>query len=163
MPIVSRRTSWLMLSFAFFLLLAPAFFSPPINAQEAAGISIERVLPAAAQGGIGVIMLIVFFIQANKDKKRGEESQAFITAITTQLNRSDETTKLAFEKYNEQTQQLIQLLKGSQEQTTQVLKDGQETTSLLTGTLSRLEVKLSQPVQCPLLDRRNMPNQGAAQ
>lgn len=160
MPI--RRTSWLLLSFAFFLILAPAFLPPAVNAQETT-MSIERVLPAAAQGGIGVIMLIVFFIQAAKDKKRGEESQAFITAITMQLNRSDETTKLAFQKYNEQTQQLIQLLKGSQEQTTQVLRDGQETTSLLTGTLSRLEVKLSEPVQCPLLDRRNIPNQGDPQ
>lgn len=162
MPIVSRRTSWLIFLFAVFLLLAPAMFSPPIAAQESLP-GIERVLPAAAQGGIGVIMLIVFLIQASKDKKRGEESQAFITAITMQLNRSDETTKLAFQKYNEQTQQLIQLLKGSQEQTTQVLRDGQETTSLLTGTLSRLEVKLSEPVQCPLLDRRNIPNQGDPQ
>jgi len=162
MPVISRRISWLIFSFAVFLILAPAMFSPPIGAQESMP-SIERVLPAAAQGGIGVIMLIVFFIQAAKDKKRGEESQAFIAAITVQLNRSDEAVKLAFEKYNERTQQLFELLKGSQDQTMQVLRDGQETTSLLTGTLSRLEVKLSQPVQCPLLDRRNFPNQGAPQ
>jgi hypothetical protein len=155
MPILTRRTSWLLLSFAFFLILAPAFLSPEIGAQDTT-MSIERVLPAAAQGGIGVIMLIVFLIQANKDKKRGEESLAFITAITVQLNRSDETTKLGFQKYNELTQQLIQLLKGSQEQNIQVLKDSQETTSLLTGTLSRLEVKLSHPVVCPIGEFQKM-------
>ena len=65
------------------------------------------------------------------------------------METQNETTKLAFEKYNESTQQLIALLKSSQEQGIQLQKDNQETNSLLTGTLSRLEVKLAMPIKCP--------------
>lgn len=153
MPIISRRVSLLMLSFAFFLLLAPALFSPNAFAQEAPGLDFGKVLPAAVQGGIGVIMLIVIWLQNKKDaeqrKKDKEKDDATLQLFTTQLATQNETTKLGFEKYNELTSKLIDLLKASQEQNIQIQKDGQETTSLLTGTLSRLEVKLAQPVQCP--------------
>jgi hypothetical protein len=154
MMIVSRRVSLLMLSFAFFLLLAPALFSPSAFAQEVTGFDFKNVLPAAVQGGIGVIMLIVIWMQNKKDaeqrKRDKEKDDQALTLFTVQLTTANDTTKLAFEKYNESTQLLIGLLKASQEQGVQVQKDGQETTSLLTGTLSRLEVKLAQPVQCPL-------------
>lgn len=157
MAIVSRRSSWLILAFAFTLLLAPTFFAPKAIAQEAGGIDFKNVLPAATQGGIGVIMLIVYLVsqkkdaqqrkdQAEKDRQARDET---IKLFTDQLSIQNETTKLAFEKYNQRTEQMLDHLKTSHEQNLQLQKDSQETTSLLTGTLSRLEVKLDQPVQCP--------------
>jgi len=151
---LSRRVSLLMLSFVFFLLLAPAFFSPAVIAQETAtGLDLRSVLPVAANGGVGVIMLIVIVVMARKDKVQNDEKMLLFTS---QLSTQNETTKLAFEKYNEHTQQLIQLLKSSQEQNIQVHKDNQETTLLLTGTLSRLEVKLAHPVVCPIGEFQKM-------
>jgi hypothetical protein len=159
MPIVSRRTSLFMLSFALFLLLAPALFSPLARA-DSGSIDFPGALPAAVQGGIGVIMLIVIWLQNKKDaeqrKKDKEKDDATLNLFTTQLEMQNATTKLAFEKYNESTQQLIGLLKASQDQNCSVQKDNQETTSLLTGTLSRLEVKLAHPVICPFGEFQKM-------
>jgi uncharacterized membrane-anchored protein len=137
MPILSRRVSLLLLSFAFFLLLAPALFTPTVFAQEVPGIDLRTILPAATQGGIGIIMLIVFVIQAKKDKQKNDET---LTLFTNQLANQNDTTKLAFVKYNEQTQQLIQLLKDEQDYKTE-----------LRGTLERILVETSTPAKCPIL------------
>ncbi len=137
MLIVSRRISWLVLSFAFFLLLAPALFSPKAFAQETTGIDLRNILPAATQGGIGVIMLIVFIVQSKKDKQKNDETMQLFTA---QLATANETTKLAFEKYNEHTSTLIQLLKDEQDYKTE-----------LRGTLERLLVEANVPAKCPIL------------
>ncbi len=137
MLIVSRRVSWLLLAFSFFLLLAPALFSPFVFAQETTGIDLRSVLPAATQGGIGVIMLIVFIVQSKKDKQKNDETMQLFTA---QLAIANETTKLAFAKYNEHTSTLIQLLKDEQDYKTE-----------LRGTLERLLVETSVPAKCPIL------------
>jgi hypothetical protein len=158
MPIISRRVSLLLLAISFFLVLAPSLFPPPIGAQETITGEVRSLVPTAIQWGVGGAMFIVWLYQFRKGKASDE---ATLALFTSQLVSQNETTKLAFDKYNESTQQLIGMLKTNQEQGIQIQKDSQETTSLLTGTLSRLEVKLAQPVQCPLLDRRNFPNQGA--
>ena len=146
MMIVSRRVSLLILSFALLLLLMPTLFSSSALAQDATGLDLRSILPAATQGGIGVIMLIVFIFQSKKDKQKNDETMQLFTG---QLTIQNETTKLAFEKYNERTQELIALLKSSQEQNIQVQKDSQGDRELLAGTLSRLEVKLATPIKCP--------------
>ncbi len=158
MPIISRRVSLLLLTFSFFLVLAPALFSPPASAQESPAGEAKSIIPMAIQWGVGGIMFTVWLYQFKKSKKDSEDVMQLYVA---QLKTSNETTKLAFEKYNEQTQQLIQLLKTNQEQNIQVQKDNQETTSLLTGTLSRLEVKLAVPVMCPLKEFSQIANKGA--
>ncbi len=146
MFVLSRRVSWLFLSFSFFLVLAPSLFSPPINAQESIGSEARNIVPTVIQWGVGGAMFIVWLYQFRKGKTSDE---ANLKIITDQLTNQNETTKLAFEKYNESTQQLIGLLKAAQEQNIQTQKDSQETTSLLIGTLSRLEVKLGVPIKCP--------------
>ena len=156
MPIVSRRLSWLMLSFAFFLLLAPALFSPQIHAQEA-GVDMTTILPAATQGGIGIIMLIVYLVQGKKDKQARDETMQL---FTDQLRIQNETTKLAFEKYNERTEQMLEHLKLSHDQAIQIQKESQDRTELLTGTLARLEVKLAVPVLCPLREFSQLQKEG---
>ncbi|MCK9420223.1 MAG: hypothetical protein M0R70_12675 [Nitrospirae bacterium] len=146
MYFIFRRVPLLILSFAFFLLLSPELFSTPAHAQQAVWPDIGSILPAATQGGIGVIMLIVIIFQSRKDKQKNDE---VMTLFTAQLTSQNETTKLAFEKYNESTQLLIGLLKANQDQSRLIQIDNQETISLLTGTLSRMEVKLGIPIKCP--------------
>jgi len=142
MPVLSRRVSLLLLAFAFCLLLAPALFSPFVHAQDITGFSLPSILPAATQGGIGVIMLIVFIVTTRKDKEKNAETMKL---FTDQLMSQNETTKLAFVKYNEQTQQLIQLLKDEQDYKTE-----------LRGTLERILVETSTPAKCPVLIGKNI-------
>jgi hypothetical protein len=141
MPIISRRVSLLMLSFAFFLLLAPALFSPAVLAQDAGG-EYKNIWPMAIQWGIGGIMFTVWLYQFKKSKQ-GDE--VVVSLLTAHLEASNKITSTAFEKYDKHIETLLQIQKDSQEQS-----------SLLAGTLSRLEVKLSQPVMCPLLERRQL-------
>lgn len=137
MPVISRRVSLLLLLFAFFLLLAPALFSSIVFAQDATSMNLPSILPAATQGGIGVIMLIVYLAQARKDKQdRNETNKLFAD----QLKDQNETTKSAFKKNDELTQQLIQLL-----------KDEQEYKEALRGTLERILVESKVPTKCPIL------------
>lgn len=56
------------------------------------------------------------------------------------FKKSNETTKEAFDKYAVLSEALIQLL-----------KDEQEYKAHLVGVLTRLEVKLAQPVHCPIV------------
>ena len=142
MPVLSQRVSLLILSFAFFLLLAPALFSPFVLAQDVTGISLPSILPAVTQGGIGVIMLVVFVITTRKDKEKNAETMKL---FTDQLMSQNDTTKLAFVKYNEQTQQLIQLLKDEQDYKTE-----------LRGTLERILIETSTPTKCPVLIGKNI-------
>lgn len=82
-------------------------------------------------------MLILFIFQSNKDEKKSKET---LSLFTTQMSTMNDTTKLAFVKYNEQTQQLIQLLKDEQDYKTE-----------LRGTLERLLIEGSIPAKCPIL------------
>lgn len=145
MPIVSRRTSRLLLAFSFFLIIAPAVFSPPSRASELGGASVDDIW-RVVQLGVGAVMFTVWLYQFRKGKQSDE---TVVKLFTDQLKEQNETTKLAFVKYNEHTEQLLNLLKTNQEQNMQIQKDGQRERELLAGTLSRLEVRLEQPVVCP--------------
>ena len=160
MMFLSRRVSWLLLSLSFFLVLAPTFFSPPINAQESIGSEARSIVPTVIQWGVGGAMFIVWLYQFRKGKASDE---ANLKIVTDQLANQNDTTKLAFEKYNESTQQVIVLLKSAQDQNMQLQKENQETTSLLTGTLSRLEVKLGVPIKCPFGEFSQMSQRKEAQ
>jgi hypothetical protein len=56
------------------------------------------------------------------------------------FSKANVTSKEAFDKHAQLSESLLQ-----------ILKDEQEYKTLLTGILSRLEMKLSIPAQCPLL------------
>jgi hypothetical protein len=140
MLIKSRRLSWMLLAFSFFLFLAPAFLSPPINAQEALPGDGRSLVPMIIQWGMGGVMFTVWLYQFRKTSK-GDET--VVALLTKHLEDSNKITTLAFEKYDKHIDALLQLQ-----------KDSQDHTSLLTGALSRLDEKLSKPVMCPLLDRR---------
>ena len=66
MPIISRRASLFILSFSLFLLLTPALFPQQVFAQDSGGLDLRSILPAATQGGIGVILLIVILVREKK-------------------------------------------------------------------------------------------------
>lgn len=144
MPVISRRVSLLLLSFAIFLLLAPALFSPPVSAQEASWLDSKTIVPAATQGGIGVIMLIVFVVQSKKDEKKSRETadlvMSLLKASQTASAEANATTKLAFEKYNEHTSETMKLLREEQDYKTE-----------LRGTLERLLAEAKIPTKCPIL------------
>lgn len=137
---LSRRVSLLLLSFSFFFLLAPAFISPPAAAQDAPAGEAKNILPMAIQWGIGGVMFTVWLYQF---KKTRQSDDTIVSLFSRHLEESNKITATAFQKYDRHIETLLQIQKDSQEQN-----------SLLTGTLSRLEVKLSQPVMCPLLERR---------
>src|SRR3990172_8745611 len=130
MPIVTRRMSWLLLTFSFFLVFAPAVFSPVLSAQESLPGEARSVIPMAIQWGIGGVMFVVWLYQFRKSKTSDE---TIVKLFADHLADSNKIMSTAFEKYDRHIENQVQLL-----------KDAQDKNELLVGTLSRLEVKLSQ-------------------
>ncbi len=155
MPIISRRVSLLMLSFAFFLLFAPALFSPAIFAQDSG--EYKNIWPMAIQWGIGGIMFTVWLYQFKKSKA-GDETVVLL--LTAHLEESNKITTLAFEKYDKHTDGLLKLIEDNQKQSATIAKESQDRSEVLIGVLSRLEVNLARPLRCPLLDRRDDKSEG---
>ena len=110
-------------------------------------ISLGDILKFAAQGGSSIILLVVWiYTQRSNDTKSkaatetaSAQNKAAMETLQRAVDLSNETSKEAFRKHGEVSEQLVQLL-----------KDGHERQELLIGILDRLEIKLSTPVSCPL-------------
>lgn len=79
----------------------------------------KEILKIIVEGGLGIAMFVVW-----------------IKTFTEMIK----TTKEAFDKHQELSRTLVQLL-----------KDEQEYKTMLTGILDRMSIKLETPAQCPLL------------
>lgn len=93
-------------------------------------MSLKEIVGFIMQGGIAIVVFIIWYFTFTKADKRAAEQQ----------RQQNEQSTAAFKKHTELNATLIQLL-----------KDEQEYKTVLTGVLDRLDAKLAIPAQCPML------------
>ena len=106
--------------------------------------SLKEIIQLAVQGGIGVVMLVVWYYTRKDGNKQADDAKKqtdrAIDVAQKAVDAATRTTTEAFQKHAILADALFQHM-----------RDEQEDRSLLTGILDRLTIKLDTPAQCPLL------------
>ncbi len=105
--------------------------------------SLKEIIQLAVQGGVGVILLIVWYYTRQDGNKRAEDARkqtdSAIEVAQKAVESANSISKEAFQKHAILTEALFQHM-----------RDEQAERAVMTGVMDRLTIRLETPISCPM-------------